>query len=39
MLLVDGEFTWIPHVLSIIDEETDHFQNILKTFYPVFFFK
>ena len=39
MLLVHGEFTWIPHALSIIDEETHHLQNILKTFYHVFIFQ
>ena len=39
MLLVHGEFYWIPHALSIIDEETRHLQNILKTFDRLFFFK
>ena len=39
MLLVHGEFTWIPHALSIIDEETHHLQNKLKTFYHVFIFQ
>ena len=38
MLLVHGGFTWIPHALSIIDKETHHLQNILKTFDRVFVF-
>ena len=37
ILLVHGGFTWIPHALSIIYEETHHLQNILKMFDSVFF--
>ena len=36
MLLIHGEFTWIPHALSIIDEETHNLQKMLKTIYRVF---
>ena len=39
MILFLGEFPWIPHMLSIIDEETHNLQSILKTFCLVFFFQ
>ena len=38
ILLVIERFSWIPHVLSIIDEETHHLQKILKTFDCLFVF-
>ena len=38
MRLVHGDFTWITHMLSIIDEETHNLQQILKTFDRVFVF-
>ena len=38
ILLFHVGFTWIPHALSIIEEETRHLQNIIKTFYRVIVF-
>ena len=38
ILLAHGQFIWISHVLSIIDEETNHLQNTIKTLDRVFFF-
>ena len=39
IILVHGGLIWIPHELSIVDEENHHFKNILKTFDHVFFFQ
>ena len=38
IILVNGGFTWIPHALSIIDEETHYLQKMLKKFDPVSIF-